>query len=164
MNVPKAIELAFTTVMREFAELGADVLIRPWQSVAADGSWEETKDRDFPVLDIRCAPPRTEQTQSTMMAETALLCGSKLDDDKGHVVISDLYEAVQSVCDKLFSQARTTDGDELARFKAILAEHLSPTTFSFGGLTFGESQPPYNDRGVNMIGVTMVVHYGRPDC
>lgn len=165
MNVAKAIELAYAAVVREYAELGKSTLIRAWQSLAVDGSWDETKDRDFPVVDIRCGPPKPEQSQATMMADVALLCGTKTDDDKDHAVISALYEAVQDVCDKLYAQFQTgTDGAELTTFKASLEALLAPTTFHFSGLTFGETQPPYNDRGVNMIGITMGVHYGRPDC
>ena len=172
MNTPKAIELAFAELVRRHAELGKDTLIRAWQSLAVDGSWEETKDRDFPLVDIRCAPPRTEQTQSTMAVDAALLCGTKGDDDRDHAIISALYEAVESVCNRLFAQFMTLAGTapnqaehpELFTFLAKLDELLSPASFHFGGLAFGTPQPPFNENGVQMIGITMVVHYGRPDC
>ena len=166
MNAAKAIEIAFAEVVRKHATLGEDVLIRPWQSLERDGSWDKTKDRDFPVVDIRCAPPKWVQTQVTFSADCALLAGTKLDDDKSHAVISDLYEALQSVLDRLYAQVQmaTPTGDEWTTFSASLAENLPTTVFHFGGLTYGDVQAPWNDRGVNMIGITMVVHYARPDC
>ena len=165
MNVSKAIELAMAETIRKFAEMGEDVTIRAWQSLEADGSWKENPDRSFPMIDVRCSPPRTDDNQSTLQVECAILFGTKTDDDKSHAFISVMYEAGQGVCDNLFSQFRsgTYDGDEIKFFLDKVDEALESDEFKFGGFTFGEGLSPADDAGINMIGITLIVHYGRSD-
>ena len=166
MNIPKAIELAFAAVLRQYAELGKDVLVRAWQSLSDDPNWDANVDRQFPIVDCRCSPPQVDQTQSTMSVEVKLLCGTKGEDDKDHAIISAIYEAVSDLCDTLFSQFKNQQfgADEIKAFLASLNANLDPTVFQFGGFTYGMGHPPANIGGINMIGITMVVHYGRPDC
>jgi hypothetical protein len=169
MNITKAIELAMAEVIREYAEMGEDVLIRPWQSLAADGSWKVDPDRKFPMIDVRCGPPKTDDNESTLAVECSILMGTKTDDDKDHAFISAMYEAVQGVCDNLFSQFRTTPGStytadtEIADFLASVVASATAAKFNFGGFTFGEGLAPADDAGINMIGITVVVHYSRSD-
>jgi hypothetical protein len=166
MNVAKAIELAMANTIREFAEMGEDVTIRAWQSLEADGSWLENPDRVFPMIDVRCGPPQTEETQATLQQECSILMGTKTDDDKSHAALSEMYEAVQGVCDELFSQFRSGifTGEEIAFFLAALEEALEgDANFNFGGFTFGNGLAPADDNGINMIGITLVVHYSRSD-
>jgi len=165
MNVSKAIELAMAETIRKFAEMGEDVTIRAWQSLEADGSWKENPDRSFPMIDVRCSPPRTDDNQSTLQVECAILFGTKTDDDKSHAFISAMYEAGQGVCDNLFSQFRsgTYDGDEIKFFLDKIDEETESDVFKFGGFTFGEGLSPTDDAGINMIGITLIVHYGRSD-
>ena len=165
MNVPKAIELAMAKIIRQYAEIGEGVTIRAWQSLAADGSWDEEKDRTFPLIDIRCGPPQTDENQSTLMVDCSVVMATNADDDKSHAFISDMYEAVQDVCDSLFSKFRSGDESEspLSDFLALVTEETAAGAFGFGGLTFGQGLPPADDAGANIIGITLNVHYSRAD-
>ena len=165
MNVPKAIELAIAEIIREYAEIGEGVTIRVWQSLASDGSWAENPDRTFPMIDVRCSPPLTDDNQSTRSVECAILMGTNTDDDKDHAFISAMYEAVQEVMDDLFAVFRsgTLTTEPFNTFQARVVTEVGATPFSFGGLTFGEGLAPADDGGINMIGITIVVHYSRSD-
>ena len=165
MNTTKAIELAMSETIRKYAQLGEAVTIRAWQSLEADGSWEENKDRTFPMIDVRCSPPKTDDNESTQQVECAILFGTKTDDDKSHAFVSAMYEAGQGVCDTLFSQFRSGvfTGDEIAYFLAKVVAETSSDAFQFGGFTFGDGLSPADDGGVNMIGITLIVHFGRSD-
>ncbi|MFA5423472.1 MAG: hypothetical protein WC374_06395 [Phycisphaerae bacterium] len=169
MNTTKAIELAMAETIREYAEIGEDVTVRAWQSLESDGSWKENPDRTFPMIDVRCSPPKTDDNESTLAVECAILLGTKTDDDKSHAIIADMYAAVQGVCDNLFSQFRTTTGStytvdtEIYDFLTSVVANTSATAFQFGGFTFGDGLAPADDGGINMIGITMVIHYSRSD-
>ena len=165
MNTTKAIELAMAETLRKYAQMGADVTIRAWQSLAADGSWKTNPDRKFPMIDVRCSPPGHDDNESTLQVQCAILMGTNTDDDKSHAFISSMYEAVQDVCDTIFAQYKTGvfTGEELAYFLARVVAETSADAFQFGGLTFGDGLAPADDGGINMIGITMIVHYGRSD-
>ena len=165
MNTTKAIELAMAETLRKYAQMGEDVTIRAWQSLAADGSWKTNPDRKFPMIDVRCSPPGHDDNESTLQVECRIMMGTNTDDDKSHAFISNMYEDVQDVCDTLFSQYKTGvfTGEELAYFLARVLAETSSDAFQFGGLTFGEGLAPADDGGINMIGITMIVHYGRSD-
>jgi hypothetical protein len=165
MNVPKAIELAMAEMIRNEAEMGEGVVIRAWQSLAADGSWKENPDRYFPMVDVRCSPPRTDDNQATLNVECSILMGTKTDDDKNHEFISGMFDAIQEVCDTLFSQFKNgqTTTDPLKTFLADVIAETTADKFQFGGFTFGEGLSPTDEGGVNMIGISMIVHYGRSD-
>lgn len=162
MNVPKAIEMALAGTIRKYAEIGEGVTIRPWQSLAADGSWRSDTDRVFPMIDVRCAPPKTDDNQAALACECAVLLGTKTDADKNHLIISALYGAVQGLCNSMFAQFRNSTADgSLDYFNAaVLAE---ASCYGFGGLTFGEGLAPADDAGINMIGIALNVHYSRSD-
>ena len=168
MNTTKAIELAMAETLRKYAQMGADVTIRAWQSLAADGSWKTNPDRKFPMIDVRCSPPGHDDNESTLQVQCAILMGTNTDDDKSHAFISSMYEAVQDVCDTIFAQYKTgvftgDDKEELAYFLARVLAETSADAFQFGGLTFGDGLAPADDGGINMIGITLIVHYGRSD-
>lgn len=122
-------------------------------------------EREWPMVDVRCGPPRTDDNQATLFCECNILIGTKADDDRDHAVISGIYEASGGVLDGIFAnfrqQAETTDP-----LKSWLAQMTALTTsghFQFGGFTFGAGLAPYDDAGINMMGLTMNVHYGRSD-
>lgn len=162
MNVPRAIELAFAQLLRARAALGEKTVVRAWQSLANDAAWDSNKDRSFPIVDVRCSPPRTDTDEGLFICECALLCGTKTDDDKSHAAVAAIYGEVQAVADSLYSQFRNAEAAELAEFKAVLTADLG-AAFHFGGLTWGDGMAPYDDGGVNMIGLAMRVHYSRTD-
>ena len=165
MNMAKAIELAMAETIRKYAQMGEDVTFRAWRSLEADGSWKENPDRKFPMIDVRCSVPKTDDNESTRQVECAILMGTNADDDKSHAFISNMEDAVQGVCDTLFLQFRSGvfTGDEIAYFLARVVAETSADAFQFGGLTFGDGLAPADDGGINMIGITLIVHYGRSD-
>lgn len=168
MNVPKAIELVMAETIRKYAEMGEDVTIRAWQSLAADGSWQDNPDRKFPMIDVRCSPPQSDDNQSTFQVPCAILFGTKTDDDKDHAFISAMYEAGQGLCDTLFSQFRSgtftgTGKEEIVYFLSRVESEAGADNFQFGGFSFGEGLAPADDSGINMIGITLITHYARSD-
>lgn len=167
MNAARAIEMAFAEVFRTYAELGASCVVRAWQSLPLDPVWEklsaESKDRAFPLVDVRCGSPRFDANQRTSFCECQILCATKTDDDKNHAQIQSLYGEIQRVCDSIYAQyIAGTDGAELARFKAVLTAELG-TTAHFGGFTWGEGMAPSDVDGANMIGIAMQTHFSRRD-
>ena len=165
MNIAKAIEQALANTIRAYGALSPDILVRAWQSLKLSPKWDENKDRYFPMVDVRCGPYRTDPNQATMSNDCAILCGSIASDDVSHEVISKLYDDVQTVIDRMYAQFRTgATGPELTFFNAEMTRIVgNPDHFTFGGLTIGEPRPPSDDSGVNMIGITLSVHYSRAD-
>ena len=155
-NAPKAIELAIYETIRAFATVGDDVSFRPWQALAAtvtDGDYS----RKYPYIDIRCAPPSTDENAITKTCVASILCGTIVSEDESHAGVNTLYEAVQGVCDSVYDQFMTTEAAELTAFKASFASYAPDV--NFGGLTFGDGLVPYDDDGISMIGITLAVHY-----
>jgi hypothetical protein len=163
MNVSKAVELAFAEAIRDNAEMGEGVTVRAWQSLESDGSWKKYPDRAFPMVDVRCSPPRTSEMQGGREVECAILIGTKTDDDKSHAFVSQMYDEIQKVCDDLFADFRRADetSEPLKTWLATVEDNVESGGFGFGGFTFGEGLSPMDDGGVNMIGITMVVHYSK---
>jgi len=165
MNVAKAIEIALANTLRRFGNLTPDVLVRAWQSLDTDPRWSEDVDRDFPMVDVRCAPYRVDDNQSTLSNDCAILCGTISKDDQTHAAVSKLHDDVQGVIDRLFSQFRlNADGAELTFFKAeMLRLMASANRFTFGGFTIGDPLAPTDQNGISLIGISLVVHYSRAD-
>jgi hypothetical protein len=163
MNEPKAIEAAVASVIREYAVIGASTHVRTWQSIRHDGSWDAETDREFPLVDIRVTPPIVEDGQCNLIAECAVRCATKTDDDADHAAVSELYAEVKAAVDRMFGQfRRRTDGPELARLKADMSLALG-ADFEFSGLTWGAGIAPYNDGGLSVIGFHIQVRYIRKD-
>ena len=163
MNVPRTIETAMAAVLREHAEIGENVVIRAFQSLSSDGSWNKNRDRQFPCLDVRCAPPTIMEGQCESVAECSILCATKIDENKDHETLSAIYGEVQSCTDRMFSQfCKRSDGTELAKFKAAMGGDLG-SNFVFSGLLYGEPIAPYTDGGVSVIGVRLRVIFIRKD-
>ena len=155
-NAPKAIELAIYETIRAFATVGDDVSFRPWQSLAAavtDGDYS----RKYPCIDIRCAPPSTDDNGITKNCAAVIICGTTVAEDESHADVNKLYEAIQGICDTLYYQDKSTTGAELTAFKASLTAYAPLLTF--GGFTFSDGLAPYDDDGTSMIGVTLVINY-----
>lgn len=166
MNIPAAHEQALAAVIRKYAALGKDVQVRPWQALAADGTVGDAGLRKFPLVDIRAAPPAVDENQRTGRCQITVICATQDGDDPNHAIISAMFDAVQQTLDKLFAQWITrTPGAEYNTFVDAIADLLKDSgyTFSLGGLTFGDGLSPRNENGINMIGNTLIVHYGRSD-
>jgi len=164
MNNAKAIELSIAETMRNYAEVGGDVTVRAWQSMNFDGKWDEDTDRTYPALDIRTSPQQSDDTQQTMFCDTTIICATQMDDDKSHQIVSDMYEAVDSLIDKLFKQfIDGAGGKELTYLNARIEEHASTKIDTPVSLTWGDPLSPFEDQGLNMIGIGLRIHYGRSD-
>jgi hypothetical protein len=166
VNVPKAVEIAIATMLRK-RELGAGVMVRPWQSLKWDGSFKPTADAVFPCVDVRCSPPRaTSDGDPTMICDCSILCASLVDEDRDHAVISRMYGEVQAACDAIYAQFKADMvGVDIAAFLAAITTALGSegAIFSFGGFILGDPSPPFDDAGKNMIGFSVQVHYSRSD-
>jgi len=163
MNVARAVELAISKVIRDHAQMGEGVAVRPWQTLRYDGSWVEDQDRTFPVVSVAAQPPQQDGNESTAHIECAVVMATKTDDDRDHAAISALYDAVQGVMDEAYGQfMRQSPGVELNAITDVLAQELG-TGFHFGGLSWGNALSPNEDEGANVIGLSIRVHYGRGD-
>jgi len=165
MNVAKAIEIALSNTIRRFGNISNGIVIRAWQTLGNDKGWQKKVDRDFPVVDVRCAPFRVDENQSTLVNDCAVLCGALAKDDMDHAIVSKLYDDVQTVINKLFAQFRNSDpAAELNFFNSEMLRIMGgASSFNFGGFTIGDPGPPRDENGVSMIGTTLSVHYSRDD-
>lgn len=161
MNVAKAVELSIADVIRKNAKIGADVTIRPWQNLQADNSWEESLDRAFPMIDVRCSPPSTDDNQVTRSVECAILMATNADDDRSHADISTIYDTIDGLINQLFAQFRSEDWTQepLATFISTVEDAAGATNFRLGGFTLSDGLGPYDDDGINMIGTSLITHY-----
>jgi len=161
LNVPKATEYAIAETLRTYAEMGPSVALRTWQNLASDSGWDSQKDRTFPLVDIRASAPSVNEDQQTMECITQVLCGTLTDDDQNHQAVAKLYVAVHGLLFELFGQFMNgADGTELTAYKAVLNREMTEG-WHFGGLTFGEPVAPYDDGGINMIGINFILHFAR---
>lgn len=164
MNTPASIELAIATLIRDNANLPTGVTIRAWQTLEHDATWDNEQDRTFPMIEVRCSPPRTDDNQSTLSVDCGILIGTMTADDKNHAVISDMYSEVQDVIDRLYSQFRLQSfGNEYDQFVSVMADNIAASKFRLGGFSYGDPQVPFEDRGANMIGITLTIHFSRDD-
>jgi len=160
MNTPKAIELALTTMIRQYAELGQGTLVRPWQSLAIEGAFDPESDRTFPCVDIRFSPPQTadDQSQATFVCAGSVGILTHVHDDPTHAQASAIYaavfEALQSIHRAMFGFTATTHWTE---FSALVVSNGGDTP---GGVTFGSPIPPdQTETSLNIIGIGFDVHY-----
>jgi len=164
MNIPASIELAISKIIRDQSNLPDGVTIRAWQSVDADATWDSDQDRTFPMIETRCSPPRTDENQATLSVDCAILIGTMTADDKNHAIISDIYSEVQDTIDRLYSQFRLQSfSTEYNQFVSVMSENVAASKFRLGGFSYGDPQVPFEDRGANMIGITLTIHYARDD-
>jgi len=159
MTISRAIELAMAEVLRAYTNIGEGAVIRAWQSLTDDQVIAIDGQKEFPMVDIRCSPPATDD-QVTRYCDVQLLCGTYNEDDKNHSKVADLYEAVQTALDLLHDQFFGTAGDAYNLFVTNMAELAED--FTLGGFTFAGSEPPYEDGAVNLIAVNIRVHYSTP--
>jgi hypothetical protein len=166
MNEAKGIERSFAVVLREFGDLGSGTVVRCWQSLQEDWMFKINPiegERKYPCVDLRATPPRMDNDQHTRVTALMIEIATHGADDRNHQQISGIYESVKETLDRMFTQFLSgTDGDELKLLKAQLLEDVG-SDFHFGGLSFGEPLAPYDDDGINSIGMEMRVHHARTD-
>jgi hypothetical protein len=164
MNVAKAFEIALAVTIRQFADIGGATVIRCWQSLREDGLWnKDGVDRVMPAILIRATPQRTREDQVTLECDAVIEIQTDSAADKDHAVISQIYGGVQGVLDAIMAQWKAGTGEEYAVFNEAMNETLDDTVYSFGGMSFGEGIAPYDDDGMNAIGVGVTLHFGRSD-
>jgi len=158
MNIPAAIELAIADTIRVYSEPGTGVAIRPWQTLSDEQSIAVEGQRVFPMIDIRCGSPATDD-QVTRYCEATIACGTYSEDDKNHSQISQLYEAVQTALDLLHDQFMAGTGTAYAAFVTRMETEIPG--IHIGGVSFSAGNPPYEDTNTNMMAITMTVHYSK---
>jgi len=157
MNVPQTLEIVIAEAMRG-AELGSETVVRPWQAMMRDGSWDKDVDREFPCLDIRFAPERTDDNQVTLVSEGEIRCCTKATDDKDHAVVSAMYEAAHGILRGIFRDFIDATGSAYTDFTAAIAA-ADPGAINVGGVSFAYPLPPSTEDGINMIGIGFAVHF-----
>lgn len=159
MNIPDACEKATAAMIRKYGEIGPGVLLRCWQSLRFDRTWNEKTDRQTPYEDIRFAPERVDENQSTMICEGVVVCATKGDDDKDHSAIKRLYEETHKVMRDIFADFRARGtGGKYDEFKAAILEHAQ-NGITIGGVTFTEPAPPFDESGTNSIGIGFAIRF-----
>jgi hypothetical protein len=162
VNAAKIFESALAQVMREYAALGPSTVIRAWQSLAEDTRWRYNKttksDRVMPCVDIRVATPTYDPIQYTIVSEAQIIAWTEQDDDPDHAIISGMYGELQGVARKLINQSISgTDGDELTRFKALIA--AGSAEIVFGGIVQSPGVAPYGEDGLNAEAFGLFIHW-----
>ena len=159
MNTPKAIELALTAMIRKYAEIGGGTLVRPWQSLDIEGAFDPASDRVFPCIDVRYAPPMTQDAdgQATFVCSGSATIMTKAQDDITHQQCSSIYAAVFEVLQSIHrAMFGFTAADYWTEFTAAVVENGGDSP---GGVTFGTPTAPMDDAGLNAIGIGFDVHY-----
>jgi hypothetical protein len=159
MNTPKATEMALTTMIRKYAEIGKQTLLRPWQSLDIEGAFDPQSDRSFPCVDVRYAPPMTQDAdgQATFVCSGSVTIMTKAQDDASHQECSAIYAAVFEVLQAIHrAMFGFTAADMWTEFVALVVDNGGDSP---GGVTFGSPVPPMDDNGLNAIGIGFDVHY-----
>ena len=167
-NVPKALEGAVAAVIVATVDLGQDLpRIRTWQAVDRDGRWSPAVDRKFPLYELRASPPTLSEGEgATLMCPVNIQIGTHASDDKTHEKVALYYAAAQQVIDNLYAQFRGgTPGAERNAFDDYLSDQEPEVDdlITIGGFTHGDGLDPFEEEGINYIGVSLIVHYSRTD-
>jgi len=163
MNIAKTTERALGLVISQYATTVAGVNIRPFQSLSED-PFRPTDEaggyRYYPLIDIRCSTPNVNPSQHTESVQAVLTVATNEDDDQGHLQLSQIYSAIETVLQALFDQIKTTDGEELTLFRSVYTD-AHGSGFLVSGITFAGGESPYDDEGVAVISQSINVHYAR---
>lgn len=167
MNVPKAIEGALAAALVGHMDLDELPRIRTFQAPDVDGRWTTLDDRSFPMVSLAASPPSVSPEDGmTLVCTTGILVATQADDDQDHADIAAIYSEVQKVLDNIYSQfIAQSAGVERTTFNTYLSNQAPDVNaiISIGGFTFGDGLSPYEEGGVNFIGITFSVHYSRSD-
>lgn len=164
MNVSAAIESALARTIEDHTNFGTEITLRPFQNLGRDEIWDETLDRIMPCIELRASPPAMGSDQVTMRIPTMILIATQNADDRDHRCLRDFYTEVQACLDRLYSQWRgKAPAVEFTTFLDAMAAAVEAELFQFGGFMFEDPQLPFEDRGANVIGITLTTHYSRND-
>jgi hypothetical protein len=165
-NVPRALEGATAATLQQTADLATMPRIRTGQAVDADGRWSPAADRVFPLYDLRAAPPTlSEEAGATLLCPVEIQISTLASDDKTHEKLGIYYATAQQVIDRLYAQYRNAGGTELDAFNTYLSdkEPVVDDLIAIGGFSHGNGLGLFEEDGVNVMGITLIVHYSRAD-
>lgn len=162
MNIPKAIESAVIDALRSFG-VGEKTLVRSWRNLQKDEKWVITSDKQFPCIDVRANPPRTDQNTATAcQCEVAITLYTKCADDLNHFTLNSIEQAIQECLDSLYAGHRGNATDGI--YTAFVASVESECGVSVGGVYIGDPTAPDEDgEGHYFVGMNLVVSYSRAD-
>lgn len=162
MNVPKAIESAIITQLREYG-VGDKTLIRSWRNLRIDPRWDKSKDRAFPCIDVRSSPPSMKDGNNSLEIDTQIIIYTSCADDKDHAMLNSIEEAVQECLDSMIAQHRAgTTGSAYSAFESEI--EASCQGLSVGGIYFGEPTAPDEDgAGHYTVAISLITAYSRSD-
>jgi len=168
MNTPKIFEGALAATIVATADLTDLPRIRTWQAIDQnDARWTPVDDRTFPVFDIKGRPPTNADDGLESTVALVILVGTHADGDKTHEKASLYYAVMQKLIENLYAQQRkNTTGAERNAWNTYIEDNFPVENAIFNGsvaFTMGDGQDPYEDAGINQIGLTLLVHYHRTD-
>lgn len=163
MNIPKTIETAIATILRDNG-IGDVTLIRCWHVLDGDYKWNAVVDRAFPCVEVRCTAPRTsEENRVTQNVSVELKICTNGEDDRSHLEICQYEDSVQGTIDLLYAQfANGQGGALLETFKSIVLTDCEVIP-AIADIVLGEPTPPYNEDGINVVGLNVMVYFARTD-
>jgi len=158
MNIPQAIEQALYAAIRA-RQMIADTHLRCWHNPAHDQAWNADRDRHLPCVEIRCSPPRAEESAKTFACAVQIIAVTDPGSDRDRAGITRLETAAQDAIDALYTEFYAGAGSTYAAFRAAI--QAAEPTLHLGGLSYGEPLAPYSDEGNQAVGVGLVVHFSR---
>lgn len=160
MNISAAIELALADVIRNSAEGVPGTVIRAWRTLSEEQALAEGP-RKFPMISISASTKGYDENQATNFCDVVILCGTFNEDDKNHANCAALAEQTETGLDALFDQFMdNSPGDAYNLFTSRMAADYTGT-FNLGGFSWTGNEPPYEDGGINLIGMSFRVHFSR---
>ena len=165
MKIPQTIEKALADIIKTYP-IGAQTMIRCWHIIRNDYKWKSDTDRVLPCIDLRCAPMTLDATAgSSAVSEIQITIQTQAEDDEDHKMIADIESAVQEAVDSLYSSFRhirsSPANAKYIAFKAAIDSAC--TSVKIGGITLGAPLMPFDEDGLNTVGITLSVHYHRSD-
>jgi hypothetical protein len=157
MNPAKIFELALSRMIRK-AELGPGVVLRPWQSLRDDNSWDKDVDLQYPMVDMRFATEAVDAEQVTLTCSGVVMAATLTEDDKDHAIISALYEAVYGVVIGVFKSFINGTGTAYAELLAEIAA-IDDSVLYVGGITLDSPGAPESADGTNSLSIGISIHF-----
>jgi SH3-like domain-containing protein len=162
-NVPAIFESAIAEVITTFAQISDFPRIRTWRSIDADNRWSPDSDYAVPLIVITSSTPEPDQQDQRQVTVTVGAITNAAD-DQSHEQIAQMESELQGVLDKLESQY-CKGGSYWETFISKVAIENAGAKFSIhvGGVESGPATDPAIEEGMNVISMSIIVHYYRSD-
>ncbi len=165
INLPSIFEGALAATITVNAEIQPSEFprLRTWQALDAEARWSTEDDRHFPMIGIRASPPTVGDDRRTFHVPVEVLVGTNAADDRDHAQLSRLYAAVQEIIDALYSEYINEAKAVRTAFDQHISDQMAGADYDLhlGGIEYGDPMSPYNEDGINYIGLNINVHYSR---